>query len=73
MRGKKTAAIGVDEIPHNKGHSYTPTAYQIDSDCKRLLGIIRNRAPSSPKSLFKSFGAEHCAEIKVASSKNPSK
>jgi hypothetical protein len=73
MRGKKTAAIGVDEIPHTKTQRHAPIAYQIGSGCKRLRGIIRNRAPSNPKSLSKSFGAEHCAEIKVASSENPSK
>ena len=47
---------------------YIILAYQIDSDRKRLLGVIRDRDTQSLTSFFESFGAERCAKIKVVCS-----
>ena len=62
------AAIGVDEVIYSKGHRYMTLVYQIDSDHKRLLGVIRDRNTRSLASFFESLGAERCAGIKVVGS-----
>jgi transposase len=61
-------AIGVDEVTYSKGHRYMTLVYQIDSNRKRLLGVIRDRDTQSLTSFFESFGAARCAKIKVVCS-----
>jgi transposase len=61
-------AIGVDEVTYSKGHRYMTLVYQIDSGCRRLLGVIRDRDTQSLTGFFESFGAERCAKIKVVCS-----
>jgi len=61
-------AIGVDEVTYSKGHCYMTLVYQIDSGCKRLLGVIRDRDTQSLTSFFESFGVERCEKIKVVCS-----
>lgn len=40
-------AIGVDEIQWRRGHHYLTLVYQIDSHCKRLLWIGKERTEAS--------------------------
>jgi len=61
-------AIGVDEVTYSKGHRYMTLVYQIDSGCKRLLGVIRDRDTASLSGFFEAFGPERCAAIKVVCS-----
>lgn len=61
-------AIGVDEVTYSKGHRYMTLVYQIDSGCKRLLGVIKERDTSSLTGFFETFGAGRCAKIKVVCS-----
>lgn len=41
------SAIGVDEIQYTKGHRYLTLVYQIDSNCRRLLWIGKERTQAS--------------------------
>jgi transposase len=61
-------AIGVDEVTYSKGHRYMTLVYQIDSGCKRLLGVIKDRDTAALTGFFEAFGAERCAKIKVVCS-----
>jgi len=65
---KGITALGVDEVAYQKGHHYMTLVYQIDSGCKRLLGVIKDRKEDSLRSFFQEFGAESCAQIKVVCS-----
>jgi transposase len=51
-------AIGVDEIAWKKGHKYLTLVYQIDSHCKRLLWIGKERKIKTLLRFFRWFGAE---------------
>jgi transposase len=61
-------AIGVDEVTYSKGHRYMTLVYQIDTDCRRLLGVIRDRDTSALTGFFETLGTERCAKIKVVCS-----
>ena len=45
-------AIGVDEIQYRRGHRYLTLVYQIDSDCRRLLYVARDRTEASLRGFF---------------------
>ena len=51
-------AIGIDEIAWKKGHKYLTLVYQIDSHCKRLLWIGRERRVKTLLGFFRWFGKE---------------
>jgi len=53
----KIEAIGVDEIAYRRGHKYLTLVYQIDSDCRRLLYVARDRTESSLRGFFSSVPA----------------
>ena len=62
------AALGVDEVAYRKVHRYMTLVYQVDSGCKRLLGVIKDRKEDSLREFFKEFGPESCSQIKIVCS-----
>lgn len=61
-------AIGIDEIAWKKGHKYLTLVYQIDSHCKRLLWIGKERKVKTLLGFFRWFGQERSAELKYVCS-----
>lgn len=57
-------AIGVDEIAWKKGHKYLTLVYQIDSHCKRLLWIGRERKTKTLLRFFRWFGTERSQQLR---------
>ncbi len=49
-------AIGVDEVLWHRGHKYLTVVYQIDSCCRRLLWIGRDRKVETLEAFFDFFG-----------------
>jgi transposase len=49
-------AIGIDEIQYRRGHKYLTLVYQIDSGCRRLLWIGRDRTEETLQSFFDCLG-----------------
>jgi transposase len=45
-------AIGVDELSWKKGHKYLTLVYQLDTGCRRLLWIGRNRKSETFAAFF---------------------
>ena len=45
-------AIGVDEIQYRRGHRYLTLVYQIDSGCRRLLYVAKDRTENSLRGFF---------------------
>jgi len=59
------AAIGIDEICWKKiGSKFLTLVYQIDSGCKRLLWIGKDRTKATLESFFEEFGAERCLKLR---------
>jgi transposase len=56
-------AIGVDEILWHRGHKYLTVVYQIDSHCKRLLWVGKDRTVKTLLRFFRQFGKERCADL----------
>jgi Transposase and inactivated derivatives len=56
-------AIGVDEILWHRGHKYLTVVYQIDSHCKRLLWVGKDRTVKTLLRFFRQFGKERCAQL----------
>lgn len=56
-------AIGVDEVQFQKGHRYLTVVYQIDSSCRRLLWIGRDRTAKTLLRFFRMMGRERSAAI----------
>lgn len=61
-------AIGIDEIAYRLGHVYLTLVYQLDSGCKRLLWISKNRTVRSLLEFFRGIGKERCSLIKYVCS-----
>ena len=57
-------AIGIDEVAWRKGHKYLTLVYQIDSHCKRLLWIGRERKAKTLLGFFRWLGAERSGELR---------
>lgn len=57
-------AIGVDEIAWQRGHRYLTLVYQIDSHCKRLLWLGRERKAKTLLRFFHWFGRERTAGLR---------
>lgn len=51
-------SIGVDEIAWQRGHHYLTLVYPIDSSCKRLLWIGKDRRVKTLLRFFRWFGKE---------------
>lgn len=51
-------AIGIDEISRQRGHRYLTLVYQIDSHCKRLLWVGKDRKTKTLLGFFRWFGKE---------------
>ncbi|MBM3790272.1 MAG: ISL3 family transposase [Acidobacteria bacterium] len=56
-------AIGVDEVLWHRGHKYLTVVYQIDSECKRLLWVGRDRTIRTLLRFFRMFGKERSAQL----------
>jgi transposase len=61
-------AIGIDEIQYQNGHRYLTLVYQIDTDCRRLLYIGKERTKKTLRTFFATFGEERCKALKVVCS-----
>jgi transposase len=56
-------SIGVDEVLWQRGHKYLTVVYQIDSECKRLLWVGKDRTIRSLLRFFREFGKERSAQL----------
>ncbi len=56
-------AIGIDEIAWKKGLKYLTLVYQIDTDCRRLLWVGKERTQKTQRQFFKEFGSERTARL----------
>jgi len=56
-------SIGVDEVLWHRGHKYLTVVYQIDSDCKRLLWVGRDRTIKTLLRFFRGFGKERSGQL----------
>ena len=61
-------AIGIDEIQWRKGHKYLTLVYQIDSGCKRLLWVGKERTAKSLMGFFRMLGATRSAALRFVCS-----
>jgi len=57
-------AIGIDEISRQRGHRDLTLVYQIDSHCKRLLWVGKDRKVKTLLGFFRWFGAERSQGLK---------
>lgn len=57
------SSIGVDEVLWQRGHKYLTVVYQIDSECKRLLWVGRDRTVRTLLRFFWDFGKERSAQL----------
>jgi len=57
-------AIGVDEIQWHRGHRYLTLVYQIDSHCKRLLWIGKERKLKTLLGFFRWFGEGRTRQLR---------
>lgn len=56
-------SIGVDEVLWHRGHQYLTVVYQIDSECKRLLWVGKDRTIKTLLRFFRMFGKERSAQL----------
>jgi transposase len=56
-------SIGVDEVLWQRGHKYLTVVYQIDSECKRLLWVGKDRTIRTLLRFFRAFGKERSAQL----------
>lgn len=61
-------AIGVDEVQFQKGHRYLTVVYQIDSSCRRLLWVGRDRTAKTLLRFFRMMGRKRTAGIRFVCS-----
>ena len=61
-------AIGVDEVQWQRGHRYLTLVYQIDTHCKRLLWVGKERKLNTLLGFFRWFGQERSAALKFVCS-----
>ena len=60
---KGIRSIGVDEILWQRGHHYLTVVYQIDSNCRRLLWVGKDRTQKTLLRFFREFGRERAAQL----------
>jgi hypothetical protein len=58
-------AIGIDEIQYQKGHKYLTLVYQIDTHCRRLLFVGKDRSVKTLLRFFYRFGKERTEQFEV--------
>jgi len=58
-------AIGIDEIQYGVGHKYLTLVYQLDSNCRRLLYVGKERTTKSLLRFFYRLGKTRSAAIEV--------
>ena len=56
-------SIGVDEVLWQRGHKYLTVVYQIDTECKRLLWVGKDRTIKTLLRFFHVFGKERSARL----------
>lgn len=56
-------SIGVDEVLWQRGHKYLTVVYQIDTECKRLLWVGKDRTIRTLLRFFRMFGKERSAQL----------
>jgi transposase len=56
-------SIGVDEVLWHRGHKYLTVVYQIDSECRRLLWVGKDRTIRTLLLFFRTFGKERSAQL----------
>jgi len=61
-------AIGVDEIQYQRGHKYLTLVYQIDSHCRRLLFVGKDRSVRTLLRFFYRFGKQRSQQLQVVCS-----
>lgn len=61
-------SIGVDEVQWRRGHKYLTLVYQIDSECRRLLWIGKDRTAKSFLRFFRMFGKERSGRLRFVCS-----
>jgi len=61
-------AIGIDELLFQRGHKYITVVYQIDSHCKRLLWVGKDRTVRCLLQFFREFGRERSAALRFVCS-----
>jgi len=61
-------AIGVDEIQYQRGHKYLTLVYQIDSHCRRLLFVGKDRSVKTLLRFFYRFGKQRSQQLQVVCS-----
>jgi len=57
-------SVGIDEISRQRGHRYLTLVYQIDTHCKRLLWVGRDRKVKTLLGFFRWLGPERSAGLK---------
>lgn len=57
-------SIGVDEVLWHRGHKYLTVVYQIDSGCKRLLWVGKDRTVKTLLRFFRAFGKERSDQLR---------
>jgi transposase len=57
-------AIGVDEVLWQRGHKYITVVYQIDTECKRLLWVGKDRTIKTLLRFFRTFGKARSAQLR---------
>jgi len=61
-------SIGVDEVAWQRGHNYLTLVYQIDSGCKRLLWIGKDRTARTLLRFFRMLGKQRSRQLKFVCS-----
>jgi transposase len=56
-------SIGVDEVLWQRGHKYLTVVYQIDTECRRLLWVGKDRTIKTLLRFFRSFGKERSEQL----------
>lgn len=64
----KIKAIGIDEIQYRVGHVYLTLVYQIDSHCRRLLYVGKERTAKTLLRFFHVFGKVRTSALAVVCS-----
>jgi transposase len=61
-------ALGIDEIQWLRGHKYLTLVYQIDSGCRRLLWVGKDRTEQTLGRFFDLLGDEICPTLRYVCS-----
>jgi transposase len=56
-------SIAIDEVLWQRGHKCLMVVYQIDTECKRLLWVGKDRTIKTLLRFFRTFGKERSAQL----------